>query len=152
MEVGDIERFQSDGDFASYCRMVDAKRLSNGKCKADNNQKCGNKYLAWAFVEAANFARRYDEACRRWYDRKAAKTSSVIATKALGCKLAKAAWHVMKGQTDYDAKRMFPELAVKARQDLESRRQPVKGLDKEPCGLIGGGGSRHHRRATMKTS
>ena len=89
MEVGDIERFQSDGDFASYCRMVDAKRLSNGKCKADNNQKCGNKYLAWAFVEAANFARRYDEACRRWYDRKAAKTSSVIATKALGCKLAK---------------------------------------------------------------
>jgi transposase len=59
MEVGDIKRFKTDGDFASYCRMVDAKRLSNGKCKADNSQKCGNKYLAWAFVEAANYARRY---------------------------------------------------------------------------------------------
>lgn len=59
------------------------------------NQKCGNKYLAWAFVEAANFARRYDENCRRWYDRKAAKAGKIIATKALACKLAKAAWHVM---------------------------------------------------------
>jgi transposase len=112
MEVGDIKRFKTDGDFASYCRMVDAKRLSNGKVKADNNQKCGNKYLAWAFVEAANFSRRYDEHCRRWYDRKAAKTSKVIATKALGCKLAKAAWHVMANESDYDASRMFPELAT----------------------------------------
>jgi transposase len=113
MEVGDIKRFKTDGDLASYCRMVDAQRLSNGKAKGQNNQKCGNKYLAWAFVEAANFARRYDEQCRRWYERKAARTSRVIATKALGCKLAKAAWHVMAGQTDYDAKRMFPELATK---------------------------------------
>ena len=98
MEVGEIKRFKTDGDFASYCRMVDAKRLSNGKCKGDNNQKCGNAYLSWAFVEAANFARRYCEHCRRWYDRKAAKTSKVLATKALGCKLAKAAWHAATGQ------------------------------------------------------
>jgi transposase len=112
MEVGDIHRFKTDGDFASYCRLVDAKRLSNGKCKADNNQKCGNKYLAWAFVEAANYARRFDAHCRRWYDRKAAKTNKIIATKALACKLAKAAWHVMVGKCDYDAKRMFPELAT----------------------------------------
>jgi transposase len=110
MEVGDIARFKSEGDFASYCRTVDAKRFSNGKCKADNNQKCGNKYLAWAFVEAANYARRFDENCRRWYDRKAAKTNKVLATKALACKLAKAAWHVMSGRCDYDEKRMFPEL------------------------------------------
>jgi transposase len=113
MEVGDIKRFKTDGDFASYCRMVDAQRLSNGKCKADNNQKCGNEYLSWAFVEAANFARRYCEHCRRWYDRKAAKTSKVLATKALGCKLAKAAWHVMAKKSNYDEKRMFPELITK---------------------------------------
>jgi transposase len=112
MEVGEIGRFQTDGDFASYCRLVDAKRLSNGKAKAENNAKCGNKYLAWAFVEASNFARRRDEQCRRWYDRKAAKTSKIIATKALACKLAKAAWHIMARQCDYDPTRMFPELAA----------------------------------------
>jgi transposase len=113
MEVGKIDRFRTDGNFASYCRLVNAKRMSNGKCKADNNQKCGNKYLSWAFVEAANYARRFDENCRRWYDRKAAKTNKIIATKALGCKLAKAAWHVMAGNCNYDPARVFPELGSK---------------------------------------
>ena len=107
LEVGDIKRFAEAGHFASYCRTVEAKRTSNSKKKGQNNSKCGNKYLAWAFVEAANFARRYDEQCRKWYDRKAAKTSKVIATKALACKLAKAAWHVMSKATDYDPQRIF---------------------------------------------
>jgi transposase len=111
MEVGDIKRFKTPGDFASYCRTVDSKRMSNGKKKGDNNSKCGNKYLAWAFVEAANFAKRSDDQCRKWFDRKAAKTSTVIAIKALACKLAKAAWHVMTHDTNYDPQRMFPELA-----------------------------------------
>jgi transposase len=112
METGEIGRFKTDGHWASYCRLVDAKRLSNGKQKGENNAKCGNKYLAWAFVEASNFARRRDERCRRWYDRKAAKTSKIIATKALACKLAKAAWHIMARQCDYDPTRMFPEMAT----------------------------------------
>lgn len=107
MEVGDISRFPSPGDFASYCRAVDSKRTSNDKSKGDNNGKCGNKYLAWAFVEAANFGRRFDEQCRKWFDRKAARTSNVIATKALACKLSKASWHVMAENVDYDSKRVF---------------------------------------------
>jgi len=107
MEAGEIQRFADAGNFASYCRTVKAERISNQKKKGENNAKCGNKYLAWAFVEAANFARRYDEQCRRWYDRKAAKTNQIIATKALACKLAKAAWHVMTAGVDYDAQRVF---------------------------------------------
>ncbi len=112
MEVGDVKRFAGQGNFASYCRTVEAKRTSNSKKKGENNSKCGNKYLAWAFVEAANFARRYDEQCRRWHDRKAAKTSKVMATKALACKLAKAAWYLMAGEVGYDAKRMFGQPAT----------------------------------------
>jgi hypothetical protein len=96
------------------------------KGKGQNNRKCGNKYLAWAFVEAANFARRYDEQCRRWYDRKAARTSTVIATKALACKLAKAAWHVMAQNRDYDPKRMLPDGVGRA------AASQVKGLAKSP--------------------
>jgi len=110
MEVGDIQRFAGAGELASYCRTVAAERVSNQKKKGENNAKCGNKYLAWAFVEAANFARRYDEQCRQWYDRKAAKTSKIIATKALACKLAKAAWHVMTAGVDYDPQRVFGPL------------------------------------------
>src|SRR5438552_1227358 len=65
MEVGEIKRFASPGEFASYCRTVEAKRTSNQKKKGANNSKCGNKYLVWAFVEAANFAKRYDEQCHK---------------------------------------------------------------------------------------
>jgi transposase len=111
MEVGEIKRFADPGNFASYCRTVAAKRTSNEKKKGANNSKCGNRYLAWAFVEAANFAKRYDEQCRKWYDRKAAKTSNVIATKALACKLAKAAWYLMAEETTYDPARMFGQPA-----------------------------------------
>jgi transposase len=115
MEVGDVRRFPTEGDFASYCRTVDARRTSNGKAKGENNAKCGNAYLSWAFVEAANFAKRSDANCRRWYDRKAAKTRPVLATNALACKLAKVAWHLMTHQSDYDEKRLFPELAMNAK-------------------------------------
>lgn len=111
MEVGDIRRFADAGHFASYCRAVDSKCVSNGKKKGENNQKCGNKYLAWAFVEGANFAKRYDADCRKWFDRKAAKKGTVIATKALACKLAKAAWYLMSQKVDYQRERIFPELA-----------------------------------------
>jgi len=110
METGEINRFKTPGQFASYCRTVEAKRLSNNKKKGENNTKCGNRYLAWAFVEAANFAKRYDEDCRRWFDRKSAKTNKILATKALGCKLAKVAWYVMSQGGLYDRERMFAQL------------------------------------------
>ena len=108
LETVDPRRFASAGDYASYCRCVDSRRLSNGKKKGENNSKCGNKYLAWAFVEAANFAQRHDADCRRFYDRKKAQVNSIVATKALACKLAKAAWHMMSRNTAYDGGRMFP--------------------------------------------
>jgi len=108
LETVDPQRFASPGDYASYCRCVDSRRLSNGKKKGENNGKCGNKYLAWAFVEAAQFARRHDDRCRRFHDRKSAQVNGIVATKALACKLAKAAWHMMRQNTPYDAGRMFP--------------------------------------------
>jgi hypothetical protein len=36
----------------------------------------------------------------------------VIATKALACKLAKAAWYLMTEATDYDPQRMFGQPAT----------------------------------------
>jgi transposase len=108
LETVDPKRFASPGDYASYCRCVDSRRMSNGKKKGENNGKCGNKYLAWAFVEAAQLARRHDDLCRKFHDRKSAQVNKIVATKALACKLAKAAWHMMSENTQYDAGRIFP--------------------------------------------
>ena len=62
LETGDISRFKNVGNFASYARCVDSKRESNNKKKGSNNRKNGNKYLAWAFVEAAHSAIQYNSA------------------------------------------------------------------------------------------
>jgi len=106
-EAGDMSRFSSPGDFASYCRCVNAQRFSNGKKKGENNAKNGNRYLAWAFVEAAHFAVRFYPEAKRFHDRKAAKTNGVVAIKALAHKLARAAFHVLRDQQPFDPKRVF---------------------------------------------
>ncbi|MEE8059718.1 MAG: IS110 family transposase [Pseudomonadales bacterium] len=83
LETGDIFRFNKVGNYASYCRCVNGARYSNGKKKSKTNTKNGNKYLAWAFIEAANFAIRYSDTVKRYYQRKLAKTNVIVAKKAV---------------------------------------------------------------------
>ncbi len=131
METGDVKRFPTPGNFASYSRCVKSQRLSNGKTKGKNNEKCGNEYLAWAFVEAANISRRYDLQCRQFYDRKKAQVNNVLATKALACKLAKAAWHVMTHNEDFDHAKAFG--SCKGEKVLAERSEkPLKGSGAKP--------------------
>ncbi|MFH1724841.1 MAG: IS110 family transposase, partial [Elusimicrobiota bacterium] len=87
-EAGTMDRFAKVGQFASYARCVGSSRWSNGKKKGEGNRKNGNKYLAWAFFEAAHFAVRYNERSRRFYQRKKAKTNGIVAIKAVAHKLA----------------------------------------------------------------
>jgi transposase len=107
LETGSIERFPKVGDYVSYCRKVPTGWTSNGKTKGKGNKKNGNKYLAWAFSEAAELARRYDENARAWYNRKAAKTNFMIAHSALASKLARAAYYIMKNGVPFDHRKLF---------------------------------------------
>jgi len=107
LETGDIRRFASAGQFASYARMVESRRESNGKTKATGNVRCGNKHLSWAFIEAAHFAVRYDPIVKRFYQRKRSKTLAVVAIKAVAHKLARACFHVMRDGVVFDVSRAF---------------------------------------------
>jgi transposase len=107
LETGPIDRFTAVGNYASYARCVDSQRISNGKKKGEGNTRNGNKYLAWAFVEAANFALRFNAEAKRFYERKKARTSTVVAIKALAHKLARACFHILKERTPFEAARCF---------------------------------------------
>jgi len=107
LETGDIRRFPQVGNFASYCRCVDSRKISNGKRKGRGNTKNGNKYLAWAFVEAANFAVRFNPRVKRFYQRKKDKTHGVVAIKAVAHKLARACYYIMKDQVPFDTAKAF---------------------------------------------
>jgi transposase len=101
LEVGDIGRFPQVGNFASYCRCVSSDRLSNGKSKGHGNRKNGNRYLSWAFTEAAHLSRRYNERFRSYYNRKVAQANTCLATKALSNKLARICYYIMRDQVPF---------------------------------------------------
>jgi len=107
LEVGDINRFPEVGDYSSYCRCVKSDRESNRKKKGEGNRKNGNKYLGWAYVEAANFAIRFYPEARSFYQRKKSTTNGIVGIKALSNKLARASYYVMRDQVPYDANHLF---------------------------------------------
>jgi transposase len=107
LEVGDIHRFSHVGNYSSYCRCVKSERFSDRKKKGENNRKNGNRYLSWAYVEAANFAIRFCPYAQRFYQRKMARANRIVAIKALSNKLARASYYIMRDQVPYDASKLF---------------------------------------------
>lgn len=107
LETGEISRFPSVGDYASYCRCVGSKRLTNHKLKGKGNTKNGNPYLAWAYVEAAHFAIRYSPTIKRYHQRKMAQKHPIVALKTVAHKLARASYHVMRDLKPFEVQRAF---------------------------------------------
>jgi transposase len=107
LETGPIERFRKVGNYSSYCRKVPSNWLSNNKRKGKGNTKNGNKYLSWAFAEAAEFARRFDDDAKAFFNRKAAKTKATVAYASLSHKLARAAFYIMKNNVEFDSNKLF---------------------------------------------
>lgn len=108
LEVGDIHRFQTVGDYLSYCRLVESKRTSNSKTKGHNNRKNGNAYLCWSYIEAANFTRRYCPLASAYYQRKFNRSRlHVVALMSLAAKIARATYFMIKTHEPYDARKLF---------------------------------------------
>lgn len=107
LETGEICRFASVGEYSSYCRCVSSTKLTNFKKKGAGNVKNGNRYLAWAFIEAANFAIRFSPAIQRFYERKKQRTNAVVAIKAVAHKLARAAYYIMRDRVAFDVTKAF---------------------------------------------
>ena len=106
-EVGNITRFPSVGNFASYCRLVDTDRLSNNKHKGKGNPKNGNPHLSWAFTEAAHFAKQHRPPAKRFCERKQKSENAIVAIRALAHKLARASYYVLRDRVEFDPQRLF---------------------------------------------
>lgn len=107
LETGTISRFPKVGDYSSYCRKVPSKWTSNNKRKGKGNTKNGNKYLAWAFSEAAEMCRRYNDSAKAFFNRKSAKTNRIVAHSALAHKLVRASYYIMRDGVDFDSNKLF---------------------------------------------
>jgi transposase len=109
-EVGDINRFAHARAFCSYCRVVPGIHQSSDKAYRSPNSKQGNRYLKWAFSQAAVMAIRHYPQIRKTYERLAAKrkkAARLVARSIISHKLAQAAFHVMKHHVPYKEEFLF---------------------------------------------
>jgi transposase len=107
LETGPISRFKKAGNYVSYCRKVSSRWISNDKAKGRGNNKSGNKYLAWAYSEASELSRRFDEKARAYFQRKAQKSNRMVAHQALAHKLARAAYYIMRDGVSFMPEKLF---------------------------------------------
>jgi transposase len=101
-EVGQIHRFASDKAFASYCRLAPTIAQSGAVTRRGKNRKQGNRYLKWAFSEAAHMAIQRYPAIRDYFHRLLKKKKKPILVRSiLAHKIAVAAFHVWKEEKPY---------------------------------------------------
>ena len=116
LETGEIARFASVGNYASYCQVVYGSRINQQRqnVKGSGNTKNGNKYLAWAFVEAANFATpALIRGSKASDQKKKSKSHAIVAVKAVAHKLCRACYYIIKDQVAFDITKAFePEREV----------------------------------------
>lgn len=101
LEIDGIERFETDRNFFSYCRVVPGSDNSGGRTK-NKRSRAGNRYLKLAFSHAAVRAvQRYAEIGAA-YRKKLRKKNQPLALAWVRKELARIVYYVLKDGIEYD--------------------------------------------------
>jgi transposase len=106
-ETGAMRRFPTVGQYASDCRGVPRTTISKGKRQGQGNVKNGHPYLAWASMEAAQFALRFSPTVQRFSQRKPANNHLIVARKAVAHQRARACYYSMRDLLPFDGHTAF---------------------------------------------
>jgi transposase len=107
-EVGDVGRFPSASHLASYSGMTPRVHASGGRVRYGSTRSDVNRYLKWAYAEAANAVmihrRKHPERhVSRLYERVRRRSGHQKAIGAVGRHLAEATyWILRKGEPYQD--------------------------------------------------
>jgi transposase len=101
LEIDGIERFATERNFFSYCRLVPGSGNSGGRTR-NKRSKAGNRYLKLAFSHAGIRAtQRYAEVGAA-YRKKLRKKNKPLAQAWVRQQLARIVYHVLQKDVDYD--------------------------------------------------
>lgn len=107
LEIGELERFPAVENYLSYCGLVESRRISNEKTKGHGNAKNRNKYLRWAYGEAAIHALRHSR-IKKYHDRLIKKKGRIKAKAIIASKLARISFMLMKNpELVYNENKLF---------------------------------------------
>jgi transposase len=102
LEIEDIERFGTSGKLVAYAGLAPTTYASGGKVFHGKLLPWCNKWLRWAFVEAAWIAVRQSPYCRYYFESRKRRLGAHSAAIALARRLAEIIWHIWKAQRDYE--------------------------------------------------
>lgn len=102
MEIDTIERFKDPSKLASYVGLVPSTYASGGKTWHGRLLPSCNKWLRWAFVEAAWVSIRNSAYCRRYFEIRKRHKGPHTAVIALARQLSQIVWHVLKEKRNYE--------------------------------------------------
>jgi transposase len=106
LEIGDVARFVTPERLASYAGTTPRVHASGDKMRFGRLRPDVNRYLKWAFIEAANCVRLHakhypDHHVTRLYQRVAYRRGHQKAVGAVARHLAEAAFHVLSRNQPY---------------------------------------------------
>ena len=102
LEIGNIDRFETEKHFFSYCRLVPSARNSGGRIKQNSISKDGNKYLKIAFSDAATHAKQFYTEIKKYYEVKLRKKKKQVVHAIIAKEIARIVYYVLKNKTDFN--------------------------------------------------
>jgi len=130
LEVGDINRFETEKNFFSYCRLVPSARNSAGKTK-QRSSKDGNRYLKIVFSDAAVHALQYYPVIKRYHSSKLRKKKKQVAKAIISKEIARFVYHVLKDKSNFNNHFKGKELEHKKSIQWPRIIPPKAGLEWE---------------------
>jgi transposase len=106
-EIGNIKRFESVQQFASYSRLVKCRAESAGKSYGTQGNKIGNAHLKWAFSEVAVLYLRGNDKAKNYLLKLQKRMSKAKALSALAHKIGQCIYFMLKNETVFDEERFF---------------------------------------------
>lgn len=101
-EIGNVSRFPTVGDFASYARLVKPAKESAGRVHGHGGGKIGNPHLKWSFSEAAVLFLRDNPPGQKLLARYERKHGKAKALSILAHRLGRAVYYILKRKTVFD--------------------------------------------------
>lgn len=106
-EIGDVDRFDSVQQFASYSRLVKCKAESAGKQYGTQGNKIGNAHLKWAFSEAAVCHLKGNPKAQAYLEKLQRRMSKGKALSVLAHKLGRCVYFMLKNGQVFDEQRFL---------------------------------------------
>jgi transposase len=102
VEIDDINRFPQADKLCAYAGLVPTTYASGGKIRHGNLLPSCNRWLRWAYVEAAWIAQRTSPYCHAYFERIKRRKGANCANIALARRLCEITWHCLTEMRNYE--------------------------------------------------